>query len=87
MFIVVVGVFVRAYGERPPERVRFAEDPADESWLGIAEVAELLETGTANVMVLVNRGAIPFFVVADVNRSDPDAYRFRRDEIDAWVIG
>ena len=38
-------------------------------------------------MGLVERSAIPFFVVEGLNRSNPERYRFDRDEIDDWVIG
>lgn len=38
-------------------------------------------------MNLVERGGIPFYVAAGLNRSNPDTYRFDRDEIKGWVIG
>jgi excisionase family DNA binding protein len=44
--------------------------------LTVGEVAELLETAEDDVMNLVERGGIPFHVVAGLNRSNPDTYRF-----------
>lgn len=87
MFALVARALVQAYGERPPENPRLAEDPDDPGWLSVDEVAGLLETGSADVMELVARNAIPLFVVTGVNRSNPAAYRFDRSEIDDWVIG
>jgi hypothetical protein len=87
MFALVARAFVQSYGERPPENPRVATDPESEYWLRTDEVARLLDSETGEVMNLVTRGAIPFYVVPGLNRSNPDAYRFRRDEIDDWVIG
>jgi hypothetical protein len=87
MFALLARAFVKSYGERPPENPRIAADPQAAHWLYTDEVGELLETDTGEVMNLVERGAIPFYVVPGLNRSNPEAYRFRRDEIDDWVIG
>jgi hypothetical protein len=87
MLALLARTFVQSYGERPPENPRIADDPEAADWLRTEGVAELLETGTAEVMNLVERGAIPFFLVPGLNRSNPDAYRFSRSEIDDWVIG
>ena len=38
-------------------------------------------------MDLVDRRDVPFFVVPGARRPSPEAYRFRRDEIDEWTIG
>ncbi len=38
-------------------------------------------------MNLVVRDSIPHFVVAGVDRTTSEAYRFDRDEIADWVIG
>ena len=38
-------------------------------------------------MALVERNAIPFFVVEGFDRSNAERYRFDRDEIADWVIG
>ena len=53
----------------------------------VDQVAAELESSSADVMGLVERSAIPFFVVEGHNRSNPERYRFDRDEIDDWVIG
>jgi hypothetical protein len=87
MFALVARAFVQSYGERPAPNPRIAEEPEAEHWLRTDDVAARLETGTADVMNLVERGAIPFFVVPGLNRSNPDAYRFSGAEIDDWVIG
>jgi excisionase family DNA binding protein len=87
MFALVARAFVQTWGERPPENPRIAVDPEAEQWLDVAEVAELLDTAEDEVMNLVERGGIPFYVVPGLNRSNPGTYRFDRDEIDGWVIG
>jgi excisionase family DNA binding protein len=80
MFALLARAFVQSYGERPPENPRIATDPEAEEWLHVDEVATLLAADTGEVMNLVERGSIPFYVVPGLNR-------FRRDEIDGWVIG
>jgi hypothetical protein len=86
MLVLIARTLVR-WGERSGEPARVVHDPAAERWLSTEEVATLLETGTDEVLLLVERDAIPFFLVAGVHRSDPAAYRFSREEIDDWVIG
>lgn len=86
MLVLLVRAFV-GWGERAGQQPRVAADPADEGWLSTDQVAAMLESSTDDVLLLVERDAIPFFVVPGAHRSDPAAYRFRRDEIDAWVIG
>ncbi len=87
MFALLIRVLVQTYGERAPEKPRIAIDPESEYWLTLGEVAVLLETAEDDVMNLVERGGIPFYAVAGGNRSNPETYRFDRDEIDGWVIG
>jgi hypothetical protein len=87
MVALIARAFVQSYGERPVENPRLAEWPDDPRLLTVDQVAGVLETASADVMELVARNAIPFFVVAGFNRSNPEAYRFDRDEIDDWVIG
>ncbi len=87
MFALVARALVQSYGERAPERPRIAEWPDDPRLLTVDQVAMTLESSSADVMGLVERNAIPYFVVAGFNRSNPDGYRFDRDEIDDWVIG
>lgn len=87
MVALVVGAFVRDLGERPRENLRLVTDHEGEEWLALDEVAELLESRPAEVLALVERGSIPFFHDPRHRRSDPAGLWFRRDEIDAWVIG
>ncbi len=83
----VVSSFVRDVGERPQADVRLAIDHDGEEWLDIDDVAELLDSRPTEVLALVERGSIPHFFDPRHRRQDPDGYWFRRDEIDAWVIG
>jgi hypothetical protein len=100
--IVVAAIAVAAFGatvlvltgalsgaRRDPARVipRAELDPGDENWMTIEQAAAHLEVRAAEIMALTERRAIPFFVIAGENRADPQAYRFRRDEIDEWTIG
>lgn len=87
MFALLVRAFVQSYGERAPANPRPAEWPDDPRLLTVDEVAAELETSSRDVMELVERNAIPFFVVAGFPRSSTERYRFDRDEIDDWVIG
>lgn len=87
MLALIARAFVKSYGERPPEHPRIAEWPDDPRLLYVDEVAVVLESSPGHVMELVGRNAIPHLVVPGINRSNPDAYRFDREEIDAWVIG
>ena len=87
MFALLVRVFVQSYGERPPANPRRAEWPDDPRLLTVEEVAAELESSRTEVMELVERNAIPFFVVDGFPRSSAERYRFDRDEIDDWVIG
>jgi prophage antirepressor-like protein len=79
--------FARSVGTRRKQNVRVVVDPQGEQWLTLAEVAARLETTPAEILNLIERGAIPFYVDAVLNRTEPGAYRFHRDEIDDWVIG
>jgi hypothetical protein len=87
MLALVARAFVQSYGQRPPAQPRTAEWSDDPRLLGVNEVAGVLESSAADVMELVERNAIPHLIVPGINRSNPEAYRFDRDEIDAWVIG
>lgn len=87
MLALVARAFVQSYGERPSESPRIADWPDDPRLMTVDQVATELESSSADVMGLVERSAIPFFVVEGHNRSSPERYRFDRDEIDDWVIG
>jgi excisionase family DNA binding protein len=87
MFALLARAFVQSYGERAPANPRPAEWPDDPRLLTVDEVAAVLDTSPSEVMELVERNAIPFFVVAGFGRFSSERYRFDRDEIDDWVIG
>ena len=87
MFALVARAFVQSYGERAPANPRLAQWPDDPRLLTVEQVSAVLETTPGEVMELVERNAIPFFVVAGFSRFSAERYRFDRDEIDAWVIG
>jgi hypothetical protein len=87
MFALIARAFVQSYGERAPANPRLAEWPDDPRLLTVEQVAAELETSPADVMGLVERNAIPFFVVDGFGRFSPERYRFDRDEIADWVIG
>jgi helix-turn-helix protein len=90
-FAATVIVLTGALGgaRRDPVRVLPAAefDLPDDRWLTVDELARELEVRPAEVMALVERRAVPFFVIAGESRHSPQAYRFRRDEIDDWTIG
>jgi hypothetical protein len=86
MFALIVRAFAQSYGQRPTD-ARPVDWPDDPRLLDINEVASELETTPEEVLHLVQRDAIPHLVVAGMDRTSPDAYRFDRDEIADWVIG
>jgi len=86
-FVACIVVFTGAFSGTRREPMRVAADPDDERWMTVPEVASVLEIGEDEVMDLVDRRAIPFFVVPGARRPSPEAFRFRRDEIEDWTIG
>lgn len=87
MFILVARELARTYGPRRQRNVRVVVDPEGDEWLTLDQVAAHLESTTAQILNLVERDAIPFYVDAVKPQTQPDAYRFKRKEIDDWVIG
>ena len=87
MFALVVRELARTFGPRRRQNVRVVVDPLGDEWLTLAEVAARLETTPGEILNLIERDAIPFYVDAVTPRNTPSAYRFNREEIDAWVIG
>jgi hypothetical protein len=88
MLILLVGALVRSAATKPdPRQLRVVAQPEGEQWLSLDQLAELLETKPAELLALIERDSIPFFVEARASRAEPVAYWFRRDEIDDWVIG
>ena len=86
-FAAVIFVLTGALTRQRSEPMRVAADPDDDRWMTIEEVARELELGIDDVIELVESRDIPFFVLPGARRPGPAAYRFRRDEIEAWTIG
>jgi hypothetical protein len=86
MLILIVREFARTFGPRSRQNVRVVVDPQGDEWFTLAEVAAHLQTTPAEILNLIERDAIPFYVDAVLPRSSPGAYRFNRDEIDDWVV-
>jgi excisionase family DNA binding protein len=98
MDVVVAGIAVAAFAATVLVLARTGSSPArgrprtvsgldEEGWLTTDEVAAMLGVGRAEIAELVEREAIPHYLVAGGRRSDPAAYRFRRAEIERWTIG
>ena len=100
MDIVVAGVAVIAFaatvfvlanvgGRTRAHQARtvLLPDPDDPSWMTVQQVATLLELPPSEVVELVDRDAIPFWLVSGGRLSEPEYLRFRRDEIEEWTIG
>ncbi len=87
MLVLVVSTLARAGSRRSAGSARVVHDLDGEGWMDVDEVAALLETDSDEIIHLVDRDAIPYFVGARRAGSSPTTYWFRRDEIDDWVIG
>ena len=99
-FAATVYVLAGIGGRTHPQQPRTILLPDDEGregngtppaegheWLTVQQVATLLELPPGEIVELVDRDAIPFFLVRGGRLSEPEYLRFRRDEIDAWTIG
>jgi hypothetical protein len=86
MLILIVREFARTFGPRSRQNVRVVVDPSGEEWMTLTEVAARLDTTPGEILHLIERDAIPFYVDAVLNRREPGAYRFNRYEIDDWVV-
>jgi len=82
----VVLSFTRA-GEPSVVAKRAVIDPDDPDWMDVEAAAAYLGVDPGFVLNLVDRDAIPFFVMAESDTADSRSYRFRRDELDAWTVG
>lgn len=100
MDIVVAGIAVVAFAATVyvlagagahttrPQQVRTVLLPdEDEGFMTVQQVATVLELPPSEVLELVERDAIPFYLVRGGRLADPAYLRFRRDEIDGWTIG
>ena len=86
-FAVTVLVLTGAGRRLQRGPVRTVTDPEDERWMTVGQVAQMLDVPEADVMTLVDRDAVPHFQLPGGDRSQPQDYRFRRDEIEAWIVG
>ena len=82
----VVLTFTRA-GEPKLNSKRAVIDPDDPDWLDVEAAASYLGVETGFILNLVDRDAIPFFVVLESGRADGSSYYFRREELDEWTVG
>ena len=82
----VVLSFTRT-GEPSVSGKRAVIDPDDPDWLDVEAAATYLGVETGFILNLVDRDAIPFFVMAESDSADSSSYRFRRDELDDWTVG
>jgi len=87
MFMLVVRELARTFGPRRQQNVRVVMDPVGDEWLTLDEVASRLQSTPGEILHLIERDAIPFYVDAVTPRTDPAGYRFKRDEIEDWGIG
>ena len=82
---VLAGIGGRTHPHQP--RTVLLPDPEDDGWLTVQQVATLLELPPSEVVELVDRDSIPFFLIRGGRLSEPEYLRFRRDEIEEWTIG
>jgi excisionase family DNA binding protein len=74
-------VVARASGPTTDTTGPLAEDEAD--LMSVEEVAEVLDTSTGSILMLVARDSIPY--VAPTAGAPSTAFRFRPAEIDEWL--
>ena len=87
-FAATVFVLAGAAGRVRGDYVRTVLLPEEgEEWMTLPEVAALLDVSTSEIGALVERGDIPFFLIRGGELSNPDYWRFKRDEIERWTIG
>ena len=86
-FAGTVLAIVRGVNDARRPEPRTVVDPEGEEWMTVDQTAELLAVSVADVMDLAAREAIPHYVLLGGKRARPDDYRFKREEIDAWIIG
>ena len=74
-------VVARASG--PTSDTTAAPVEGEEDLMSVEEVAEMLETSTGSILMLVARDSIPY--VAPVAGAPSAAFRFRPADIDEWL--
>jgi excisionase family DNA binding protein len=85
-FTAVVLTFTRA-GEPAVAGKRAVIDPDDPDWLDVDEAASYLGVEAGFILNLVERDAIPFFVMTESDSAARSSYYFRREELDEWTVG
>jgi hypothetical protein len=83
----VLFAFTGNAGRPARKQERTVQTPTEPEWLDLEQAAAYLDSDTESIFTLVERGAIPYFVLAEGNRTEPASYFFRRDELDAWTVG
>ena len=86
-FAATVFVLARAGGHLGQSPARRVANPVGEEWMTVGEVAQMLAVPEADVLTLIERDAIPHYVLSADDRTQPGEYRFRRREIEGWTIG
>jgi excisionase family DNA binding protein len=85
-FTAVVLTLTRA-GEPAVAGKRAVIDPDDPDWLDVDEAASYLGVEAGFILNLVERDAIPFFVMTESDSAARSSYYFRREELDEWTVG
>jgi excisionase family DNA binding protein len=92
---VLAGIGGRTHPQRP-RTILLSEHAGEgngtppaggEEWLTVQQVATLLELPPSEIVELVDRDAIPFYLVRGGRISEPEHLRFSRREIEDWTIG
>ena len=82
----VVLAFTKTGGPSVSEK-RAVIDLDDPDWLDVDAAAAYLGVETGFVLNLIDRDAIPFFVLEGAESTAGSSYYFRRNELDAWTVG
>ncbi len=85
--ILLVRWFATGLGQPPRRDVRTVGESEAAELLTVEDLVAILDSSVADVMLLIERDAIPFYVRPGEHRTSPAAYRFKPSEIDAWTIG
>ena len=86
-FAAVIFVFAGTATRRRPESARVVSVADAEGWLTAGELATRLGVAEHDIAELVERDAVPFYVLRGGAISTPAHLRFKPSEIEAWTIG